>query len=486
MGGWGLPFEAHLDAPLLTVVGVYLLVAGTKGVAVAVGGDGILDADVPMLADVVAEQEIEPIAFVEERRGVVLIDEIALDSVQTGFVVVYIEQCNPGGYGQRDTRRTVLDILIEQQAIIRLGDIAPVMGIRQPRDQFPWAGAVFDVALNLVAVGVFQEVFSVHHSGRGDIPLAFLVAVTHVHLQSADECRRPRQHHTVLVGVAGGVDEVFHVRELRPVGGEGGRDGQRQQPLIVNAAAGLVLRSAVLPDGTGVEVVVGGRVMAEQRAYAVVAVHNKLRADNGCRTDIGRRGVVVMVDAGRRLAEQQPVLVAESGIDPCVEVVPSLEGIVVIDIGGGNHVLVQNHGYPCQTDTQHVVVVLQMAAKKMLVQLVPFLYLGLGAVIARVIQALHPRDGAVFRRLTRQRGVALHIRVEHGQVPPAGESQRGGGAAQVAVFREGTAGAEALGVSADAGAQRGARSESRPQSQPLSELRVVLSDHQLANPEGAT
>lgn len=438
-----------------------------------------------MCADVVAEQEVEPIAFVEERRGVVLIDEVALDGVQAGFIVVYVEQRDTGGDGQRDARRPVLDVLIEQQAVVGLGHVAPIMGIRQPRDQFPWAGAVFDVALNLVAVGVFQEVFSVHHSGRGDIPLAFLVAVTHVHLQSADECRRPRQHHAVLVGVAGGVDEVFHVRELRPVGGEGGRDGQRQQPLIVDAAAGLVLRGAALPDGAGVEVVVDGGVVAEKGADAVVAVHDKLRPHDGGGTDVVGNGIGVVVDAGCRLAEEQPVLIAEGGVDSGVEVVPTLEGIVVVDIRGGDDVFVQNHGDPCQADAQHVVMVLQMAAKQMLVQLVLFLYLGLGAVVARVVEALHPCDGAVLRRLAGQGGVALHVGVKHGQVPAVGERQRGGGSAQVAVLRECAAGAEALGVSAYAGAQRGAGGVSRPQRQPLSELCVVLADHQFADSEGA-
>ena len=150
-----------MEAPLLAVVGVYLLVAGAEGVFVGVGGDAVFEAYVPVGGDVVPQQEVETAAFVLVEGAAVIVDEVALGGVHAGFVVVHIEEGYAGGYGEGQGRGSVLHVLVEKKPSVGLSHVAVVVGISHTGNEPPGACFVFYVHHALVAVGLFEQVVAV-------------------------------------------------------------------------------------------------------------------------------------------------------------------------------------------------------------------------------------------------------------------------------------------------------------------------------------
>ena len=124
-----LPLQPYLHAPLLAVVGVYLLVAGAEGVFVGVGGDAVFEADVPVGRDVVPQQEVETATLVLIKGAAVIVDEVALGGVQARLVVVHIEKGYACRYGEGHRRRGELHVLIEKKPPVGFGHIAVIVGI---------------------------------------------------------------------------------------------------------------------------------------------------------------------------------------------------------------------------------------------------------------------------------------------------------------------------------------------------------------------
>ena len=162
------------------MVGVYLLIAGAEGLFVGVGGDAVFEADVPVGCDVVPQQEVEAAAFVLIEGAAIIVDEVALGGVHACLIVVHIEEGNPRRHCEGYRLRAVLHILVEKKPFVGLGHVAMIIGIPHPRYKPPHASFELYVGQHLVPVGLLQQVMTIHHCGRRDVPSPLLVAIAHI------------------------------------------------------------------------------------------------------------------------------------------------------------------------------------------------------------------------------------------------------------------------------------------------------------------
>ena len=172
------------------------------------------------------------------------------------------------------------------------------------------------------------------------------------------------------------------MREIEPVGPCGGIYPPHQSALIVETHACLVLRSAVLPYGIGVEVVVGGGVIPCIAAEPVAVVENEFSSYQCGGTDLHLRAVEGMIGTKRHFSEPEHPAVTIGKVDASVAVLHASEGIIVIDIRGRHESFVQPRDHTCHSHTQVAVPVLHMPAIQQFPQLVPFAYLRWCAVVA--------------------------------------------------------------------------------------------------------